>query len=275
MFLWCDGGHDPSANMRRDAALLDAAGMGAEPVLRLFRFVPPGITLGRGQDPGRTLDLERCRRDGVAWAVRPTGGRAVFHDEEWTYSFASPLAHAEGAGSIHDAYARLSRLIVLSLARLGVSAALAPGTRDGRGSFQDQCFASTARHEIVRAGRKLVGSAQRRTACALLQQGSLLLGDSHARLADYLALPEAEREAARARLLEAATHAGDVLGARAPLEDWAEALAGLLPPGTERVSGEEGLRLLNPRRSSEARIGRRGTPRLHRGGRLGYGRASG
>jgi len=255
MILWCDGGHDPSGNMRRDAALLDAAEAGAQPVLRLFRFVPPGITLGRSQDPARTLDLERCRRDGVAWAVRPTGGRAVFHDQEWTYSFASPLAHPEGAGSIHDAYARLSRLIVASLARLGVAAALAPGTRDGSRGVRDQCFASTARHEIVRGGRKLVGSAQRRTARALLQQGSLLLGDGHARLADYLALPDEAREAARARLLASATHAGDVLGPRAPLGRWAEALAAVLPPGAERVDGEAGLRLLAPRWSSEVRAG--------------------
>src|SRR5436853_3259927 len=95
MLLWCDGGHDPAENMRRDAALLAAAeaDAGAPPVLRLFHFVPPGITLGRSQDPARTLDLERCRRDGVPWAVRPTGGRAVFHDAEWTYAFAAPLAH--------------------------------------------------------------------------------------------------------------------------------------------------------------------------------------
>ena len=75
--------------MRRDAALLEridrAAAAGAdetEPVLRLFCFAPPGITLGHAQRPERELDLERCRCEGVPWAIRPTGGRAIFHAQE-------------------------------------------------------------------------------------------------------------------------------------------------------------------------------------------------
>jgi hypothetical protein len=86
MILWCDGAHDPAENMRRDQALLDAAGTGTPPVLRLFQFEPPGITVGRNQTPERELDLARCMADGVGWAIRPTGGRAIFHAEEWTYS---------------------------------------------------------------------------------------------------------------------------------------------------------------------------------------------
>src|SRR5258705_2224055 len=79
MILWVDGAHDPRENMRRDERLLAAAEGGAlaGPVLRLFTFAPAGITLGRAQDPARVLDLERCARDRVPWAVRPTGGRAI------------------------------------------------------------------------------------------------------------------------------------------------------------------------------------------------------
>ncbi len=180
MILWCDGGHGPAENMRRDAALLDAAAAGAGPVLRLFTFVPAGITLGRAQDPARELDLARCAAAGVPWAVRPTGGRAVYHDEEWTYSIAAGLADPSWGGGLEVAYGHVSRLIVASLARLGVPAMLSPGA--ARGDLAPRsatgaaapCFASTARHEIVLEGRKLVGSAQRRTARALLQQGSLL-----------------------------------------------------------------------------------------------------
>src|SRR2546428_63086 len=125
MILWLDGSHAPAENMRRDAGLLaTAADPGFEPVLRLFGFAPPGITLGRAEDPARTLDLARCVRDGVPWAVRPTGGRAVFHAEEWTYSFAAPLVHPQGSGSVADAWERLSEIIVRSLGRLGVPAAL-------------------------------------------------------------------------------------------------------------------------------------------------------
>lgn len=248
MMLWVDGAHGAGENMRRDAGLLAAAeaGSGFEPVLRLFRFAPPGITLGRAQDPARILDLARCERDGVAWAVRPTGGRAIFHAQEWTYSFCAPLAHADGAGSIAEAYARLSTLIARSFERLGVPAALAPGARGAQHVAGAPCFASTARHEIVLEGRKLVGSAQRRTARALLQQGSLLLGEGHLRLADYLAVAQAEREDIRRALGESAAHAGAWLGPAAPLHRWAEALLAELPPGTRRIEGEAGLALAFP-----------------------------
>ncbi|HEY6867941.1 MAG TPA: hypothetical protein VI792_11830 [Candidatus Eisenbacteria bacterium] len=261
MILWLDGLHDPGENMRRDARLLAAAGAGAlgAPVLRLFGFDPPGITLGHAQDPARELDLERCRRDGVPWAVRPTGGRAIFHAEEWTYSFAAARAGPWGSGTVADAYARLSALIVRSLERLGLPAALAQGTRapraagaGGRG-VAPPCFASTARHEIVLGGRKLVGSAQRRTAGAMLQQGSVLLGPGHLRLADYLRLPEGERGAARAALAAAAADAGAWIPPGSPLSRWAGALREVLPAETRLVEGEAGVGLAAPAPAGECR----------------------
>src|SRR5206468_2014463 len=102
-----------------------AAEAGAEPVLRLFRFAPHGITLGASQLPERELDLERCSADGIAWAVRPTGGRAIFHAQEWTYALAAPLDDPEWGGSQGEAYGRVSRLIVASLLRLGLPVSLA------------------------------------------------------------------------------------------------------------------------------------------------------
>ena len=250
MFLWCDGGHGPAENMRRDAALLLAAEAGTEPVLRVFRFAPAGITLGRAQDPERELDLARCRAAGVGWAVRPTGGRAIFHDEEWTYSLAAALDEPLWGGSLERAYGAVSRLLAASLGRLGVPVRLAHGEARGgpapraREGAAPPCFASTARHEIVLEGRKLVGSAQRRTARALLQQGSVLLGPGHLRLAEFLALPEERRVRVREELARAAADAGRWLGPREPLERWAEALAAELPGGTRRLAGDEGLRLL-------------------------------
>lgn len=254
MILWCDGAHDPGENMRRDAALLAAVGSGAtagEAVLRLFRFAPHGITLGHAQRPARELDLERCRRDGVPWAVRPTGGRAIFHAEEWTCALAARLEDAAWGGSLAEAYDRASRLLVASLLRLGVPAELARagGARGSlsphtRGRAAAPCFASTARHEVVLAGRKLVGSAQRRTGGALLQQGSVLLGEGHLRIADYLALADGARAAVREELRLASAHAGAWLGAATPLERWADALAAELPPGARRLAGAAGLVLI-------------------------------
>ncbi len=249
MILWCDGAHDAPENMRRDRALLEAAeeragcGEPVEPLLRLFRFSPFAVTLGHAQDPARELDLERCRRDGVAWAVRPTGGRAIFHAEEWTYSFTAAISDPQWGGSLGEAYDRLARVLHASLLRLAVPAELALGA--ARESCEDSwdregpappCFASTARHEIVRDGLKLVGSAQRRTAHALLQQGSVLLGNGHLRLADYLALPEAKRASVRAALARSSRPAGDVLGSGAPLARWADALSAVLGPGVRTTT---------------------------------------
>ena len=275
MILWCDGAHDPAENMRRDAALLAAArAPDAAPVLRLFQFAPHGITLSYAQHPERQLDLGRCRRDGVPWAVRPTGGRAIFHAEEWTYALAARIDDPDWGGSLAVAYDAVSRLLVRSLNRLGVPARHAPATvvRSAaahtasasqaapeaglRGSPASAtttgagprhaaapCFASTARHEVMLEGRKLVGSAQRRNADALLQQGSLLLGNGHLRLTDYLAIDEGARGGARAALAARATGADAFLGPHPPLERWAAILERELP-GVRRLEGAAGLFLL-------------------------------
>lgn len=256
--LWCDGAHDVVENMRRDRALLAAAEAGAPPVLRLFRFAPPGITLGRNQEASRELDLARCAAEGVDWSPRPTGGRAIFHDQEWTYSLAVRRDHQEWGGSLAVAYARVSALITRSLVRLGVPADLV--ARHGAGSVPAAprspsaadvgalpaapCFASTARHEVVLGGGKLVGSAQRRTAGAILQQGSVLLGPGHLRLADFLAMPPEPRERVREALRLATSTAAPWLGTVAPLERWADALSAELGPRSTRMEGAAGAFLL-------------------------------
>ncbi len=190
------------------------------------------------------------------WAVRPTGGGAIFHAEEWTYALAAPRTDPEWGGGPGEAYARACGLIVRSLLRLGVPAE--PAARRGeagapggaaRGGPAPPCFASTARHEVVLGGAKLVGSAQRRTSRAYLQQGSVLLGDGHRRLADYLAVPDGSRDAVREALARAATGAGAWLGPSPPLERWADALAAELGPAPARRDGASGLALLTLRGS--------------------------
>jgi lipoyl(octanoyl) transferase len=252
--LWCDGLHDAAENMRRDEALLAAAERGAPPALRLFGFSPPGITLGMNQDPAHELDLARCAADGVVWAVRPTGGRAIFHAQEWTYALAAPHDHPEWGGGLGDVYGRVSALVLRALVRLGVPAGLVPrragaaapgprGARDG-GSAAAPCFASSARNEVAVNGAKLVGSAQRRTARAYLQQGSILLGDGHLRIADYLALAADRREPVREALRRAAGSAERWLGTAPPLERLADALHAELGPRSTRVDGASGAFLL-------------------------------
>lgn len=252
MILWHDPPHGARENMRRDAALLDRLETGpggAEAVLRIYGFAPPGITLGLSQRPERVLDLDACRRDDVEWAVRPTGGRAIYHDEEWTYALAARIDDPEWGGGLHEAYGRASGLLVDALGRLGIRARLAAGERRaaperGAAGGPAPCFASTARHEIVLGGRKLVGSAQRRGRHALLQQGSILLGPAHRRLSRYLASADA-REAARRQLEAGAAEAGPPwsAGDAAPL---AEALHAALGVAVRAVDAAAGLELLTP-----------------------------
>ena len=254
MILWCDGAHPAAENMRRDAALLAAAEHGAPAVLRLFRFAPPGITLGMNQMPAVELDLARCAADGIGWAVRPTGGRAIFHAEEWTYALAAPRDDRQWGGSLDEVYRRASELVMRALVRLGVPAALVPRRGPGapaaardRGAAAPPCFASTARHEVVVRGVKLVGSAQRRTALASLQQGSILLGDGHLRIADYVATAAAARPVIREALRSASASAAPWIGSAAPLERWADAVHAELGAAVPRVEGPAGAFLLTPR----------------------------
>ena len=132
---------------------------------------------------------------------------------------------------------------------LGVPVEFSPGSPRGAGAPRaaggpaSPCFASAARNELTLAGRKFAGIAQRRVRGALLQQGSLLLGEAHLRLADYLRLDPRARELARASLAGATAHAGGVLGAAAPLDRLAAAIESFARP-REHLRGEAGARAL-------------------------------
>jgi lipoate-protein ligase A len=249
MILWHDGAHDAPFNMARDEALLEraAADPAAEPVLRLFAFDPPGITLGRAQDAARELDLDRLDRAGLRWASRPTGGRAIWHEEEWTFSLVTRLGPSGWAASPAAAYVRTAALLSRALQRLGVPAVLSPGSARGVGSPRapagtaPPCFASTARHELSLEGRKLAGIAQRAVRGALLQQGSIRLGDAHATLARWVRAREADRDALADTWREGASTAGAWLGSDRSLSRLAEAVGALLVAegGVRRLGGEE------------------------------------
>jgi lipoate-protein ligase A len=247
VILWCDGAHDAPENMRRDHELWRRAEDSPGPHearLRLFRFQPHGITLGHAQRPECELDLERCRADGVAWAVRPTGGRAIFHADEWTYSIIARLDDPEWGGTQRRTFERIGELLRDSLAVLGIESVLARanggGTAPrGHGLAAAPCFATTTRLELLRGGRKLAGSAQRRGARAFIQQGSVLLSDGHLRLADYLRLPEVSRAEARVSLAAVSTHAGDRIVSSEPLETWADAIESRLGGSVHRANGAD------------------------------------
>jgi lipoate-protein ligase A len=168
-------------NMRRDLSLLDACARGAIPgAVRLYGFSPACLSLGRMQ-PLDDVDLEACARDGIDVVRRPSGGRAVLHDQEVTYSVVCRSTDPAFGGRVLESCSRIHEAVAAGLTFLGVRttprAMPADVRRDAReGSAVADCFARPAAHELLDdRGRKLVGSAQARRAGALLQHGSVLL----------------------------------------------------------------------------------------------------
>lgn len=157
------------ANMARDHALAALARPGTG-TLRLYRWRPATLSLGRNE-PVTTGYRELLRRHPEMGVVRrPTGGRAVIHDRELTYSVVLPV---DACGRPRTAYGAINEALVAGLLELGVGAERA----NGRALPPDAgpCFREAAEGEVVVVGRKLVGSAQARIEGALLQHGSLLL----------------------------------------------------------------------------------------------------
>jgi len=170
-----------AANMLRDLELLDACVRGdIRGVVRLYGFQPACLSLGRMQ-PMSDVDLDECARDGVDVVRRPSGGRAVLHDQEVTYSVVCRSSDPVFGGRVLESCSRIHNAVAAGLALLGVSTQPrelpADIRRDAReGATVADCFARPAAHELLDArGRKLVGSAQARRGGALLQHGSVLL----------------------------------------------------------------------------------------------------
>src|SRR5947209_17687107 len=159
------------------------------PTLRVFRWKQPSISLGRFQSIEREIDTERCQQLGVALVRRPTGGRAVYHRDEFTYSIVIGKRYGVPSGVV-AAYAYLAQGLLAALQNLGVSAVLSDEHVSKHPSAA--CFASSTQADLTSNGFKLVGSAQVWKDDALLQQGSLPLTDRSAEFFSMLRYPSEE-----------------------------------------------------------------------------------
>lgn len=212
--------------MAIDEAIAVHAGRSAvPPTLRFYEWDPACVSLGRHQ-PLADIDLARARAFGYDLVRRPTGGRAILHTDELTYSVAGPQDNPVLAGAVLDSYLRLSQGLLAGLARLGLPVSKAPpGSRSGADAGP-VCFEVPSAYEIVAGGRKLVGSAQSRRQGWVLQHGTLPLVGDVTRLVDVVAVgDEAERPALRSHLAERAVTVADLLGREVSFHEAAEALA--------------------------------------------------
>lgn len=200
-------------NMAVDEAIAAHAGRGDVPsTLRFYQWQPACVSLGRHQ-PLADIDLARCAALGYEVVRRPTGGRAILHIDELTYSVAGPQDDPALTGAVLDSYLRLSQGLLAGLERLGLRVAKAPPTNRASADAGPVCFEVPSAYEIVAGGKKLVGSAQSRRKGWVLQHGTLPLTGDITRLVDALTLSdETERATLRADLAERATTAEAVLG---------------------------------------------------------------
>ena len=155
--------------MAVDHALLESVQAGAAPILRFYRWSAPTLSFGRNQ-PARGI-YEQTK---VQKVRRPTGGLAVLHHREVTYSVVLPAAVLGGPRA---SYVRINQALLRGLQRLGVPAHQSPAQPRSLFGTVQPCFAEPAEGEVVAQGRKLVGSAQRYERRVILQHGSILLSN--------------------------------------------------------------------------------------------------
>ena len=232
--------------MAIDEAILWAVAEGkAPPTLRFYGWQPPCLSIGYSQSMGE-VDVDRCREAGIDFVRRPTGGRAILHADELTYSVVAPQTEPRVAGGVIESYRRLSTGLVAGLRALGVDAGQAlmpspppyppsPSPKVGRGGGGRRgervrapsaaCFDAPSSYEITVGGKKLVGSAQVRKRGVVLQHGSLPLEGDIARIFDFLKVSsEGKREESKQELRARATSLRLTLGCDVSFEEVARHL---------------------------------------------------
>ena len=167
-FLWCDGEHRPGLNMAVDDVLMRLSSDHRAPVVRFYGWDRLAVSIGYMQNHSKTLV------EGFALVRRPTGGGVVYHDQDFTYSVAVPTDHGVFRLDRLRSYSVINGAVGAGLRRLGYDVQTAEDMI-GRGVDRSAmvCFREPTRYDILCEGRKISGSAQRRTAAGLLHQGSI------------------------------------------------------------------------------------------------------
>ena len=193
-----DGHGDGRLNMAVDRAILTACDRGQAPAtLRLYGWDRPTLSIGYSQNEVKDVDTKQCERRNIPVVRRFTGGRALLHQYEFTYSFVGPVPHPGFPGNLSGDFCAISKAVILSLKKAGVENPEMVGKekRDSaRGrNLSPACFSASNHGEIRVNGKKLAGSAQRRLNGAFLQHGSILI-DKDIELAHSLLRYSSETE---------------------------------------------------------------------------------
>lgn len=178
-------------NMAMDSVLAHRVATGASgPVFRMYTWTGQAVSIGFSQDPERVLDMERCRLDGVPVVRRPTGGRAVLHGSDLSYSLVISGDDPVFGGTLRESCRQISMMLRDTLLILGVDAEIGKHRRLGHEKEDigpPPCFMSATRFEVTVRGKKIAGIAQRRMSGVLLQQGTILMHADQGGIGEYLA----------------------------------------------------------------------------------------
>ncbi|PIE52082.1 hypothetical protein CSA37_08485 [Candidatus Fermentibacteria bacterium] len=190
-------------NMAADVCAMELVrSMEYDVVFRTYTWKPHCLSLGKFQNPDREVDLNRLLEDGYHMVRRPTGGRAVWHGDELTYSIAARQDHHLVSGTIQESLFKVAKILIAALERAGIPAVMNRRERElaAAGREHNPCFTSHGRSEIITPdGRKLVGSAQARSSGVFLEHGSILFTNQQPMAAEYL--PEGAPRETMKRLL--------------------------------------------------------------------------
>lgn len=205
--------------MAMDEALLcEAITDSQPPVLRLYSWSRPTVSIGYHQKVSGRFDLARCKERGVDIVRRPTGGREVLHLGELTYAFCISRASLRRTGTgfrstmelMGEVFRRALELLGISSERIGLGRAR-KGSGDVRKPRLQPCFASLSQYEVSVDGRKLVGSAQKSLPEAFLQHGSILLTPRGLEVVDLLEGGCGDRDSLREALRKKSTSLEELL----------------------------------------------------------------
>jgi len=171
------GAMPPADNMGVDYALWQSSSRsGAPPTLRFYQWSPSSVSLGYNQNAHKVINTEFCKAGNIPIVKRPTGGSAIFHDIELTYSFCGNFNDHESFASPLGSYFAVCKGIISGIKKAGADLEIRGFSEGKEPSFTARdCFSLSSRHDLIWNNRKAVGSAQRRNGTAFLQHGSILL----------------------------------------------------------------------------------------------------
>ena len=172
-YLWIDTEHSPMLNMGIDEALLTEIKDASVPLLRIYGWDRPSVSIGYIQD------YSAAPQSNYTIVRRPTGGGVVFHDVDMTYTVVIPSGHWIEKENRLESYHIFHRVLIYALAELNINSELVNSEMKPVNRATMQCFSSPTRYDIIANGikkeAKVAGAAQRRTKNGILHQGSIVI----------------------------------------------------------------------------------------------------